>query len=582
MDSSPRLHTLPSRALALAAVLWAAAATAPAQTSTPAQQPPGKAPAATGKAPAKPLDPKIAAAMQAAARAAAQPPPKVEPPDGKWLTDEQGRQYFVTPAARIEGSYRWVNDEHTKVRLPYGITMDVVKYDDKFFYVKIYRPQDVAAPIPARPGKEALAKAAATYRYDTAAAHRLDFKPFDKGLPNHGQWRNGFVVADMNGDGHPDIVHGPPRKGGVQPMIYLGDGKGGWKLWADATYPNVPYDYGDVAVGDLNGDGHLDLVVASHLRGITALLGDGKGKFTLWSQGIEFIPPGGGETKPGFSSRAIEVYDWNHDGKPDIVAAGEGPRLAAARGESDALNRGSRGLRVYLNQGDGTWVAKDQPGSESFGDALAHGDFNGDGRPDFVTGSSVLGFREIVGLSQPDGSWKRVTLAALRPDAVVRAVAVADFDKDGRDDIAVAYTSSELGVWRTGLDVLYSRPGDTWERRPVFNVEGRDEIFGLAAGDLDGDGVRDLVAANLKGELWVFLGDGKGAFVREAAKLDGGEAGCRGYHVVLADLDGDGKDELVASFAGEDTASSGQSECPSGGRLRAWKAVKAAGKPRGK
>jgi FG-GAP-like repeat len=559
-------------ALALAATLAPAiAGSAPAQPPTAAGQP------AKSAAPAVPgtTSVKIPAAKSAPAT-----PPKIEPPDGKWLTDEQGRQYFVTPAARVEGLYKWENDEHTKVRLAYGLVFDVVSADDKFIYVKIYRPDQDAGPVPSKPTPEALAQAAATYRFDTPSFHRIDLKPFDRGLPVRGQWRNGFVIADMNGDGHPDIVHGPPRKGGSRPMIFLGDGKGNWKLWAEATYPNVPFDYGDVAVGDLNGDGHLDLVVASHLRGITAMLGDGKGKFTPWTQGIELTLPGSGETKPAFSSRAIEVYDWNRDGKPDIVAAAEGPLLATTgRGggdeSSEAFRRGVRGVRVYLNQGDGTWVAKDEPANDFFSDSLAHGDLNGDGLPDFVAGSGVFGAKEIVGLGQADGTWKRIGLDVLRP-GIVPAVAVADFDKDGRDDIAVAYIANELGVWRSGIDIYYSRPGDTWERKPLVNAEGTEGVYSLAAGDLDGDGARDLAAVTGKGDLWIFLGDGKGGFVRETAQAGGGEAGCRGFHVALADLDGDGKDEVVAGFAGEGgTSQSGQVECPSGGSLRAWKAVKA-------
>ena len=55
-------------------------------------------------------------------------------------------------------------------------------------------------------------------------------EPFDAGLPHEGQWRNGFDIADMNGDGLLDIVHGPPRKGDRRPHVFLGDGKGNWRV----------------------------------------------------------------------------------------------------------------------------------------------------------------------------------------------------------------------------------------------------------------------------------------------------------------------------------------------------------------
>jgi hypothetical protein len=256
---------------------------------------------------------------------------------------------------------------------------------------------------------------------------------------------------------------------------------------------------------------------------------------------------------------------------------GEGPRLAVARApggeEAKGVNEGSRGLRIFLNQGDGTWVAKSYEGSRLFGDDLALGDFNHDGVTDVATGSDILGYRAILNLAKPDGSWEPVEIDGLRHSALFRAVAAADFDKDGRDDLAVAYTSFEGKVWRTGVDLLYSRPDGSWERRPLGNEESATGVFSLDAGDLDGDGALDLAGVDGKGRIWLFLADGKGGFTREE-KLAGEAAGldetCRGYNVELADLNGDGKDELVANFAGEGMTPFGQRLCNSGGSLRAW------------
>jgi FG-GAP-like repeat/FG-GAP repeat len=576
-DVSPRFSLC---VLALAAAL-AAAGGAPAQAAPAA--PPKPAAKTTAKPADKPaplhLPPGVAGALHSKeAPALATSPDLLKPPDGKWLTDDKGRQYFVTPAPRVEGAYMWLNDEHTRVRLPYGLSVDLASYDDKTFYVKIYRPTETAPPPIPRRTPEELAKTAASYKFEIADSHRLAFAPFEDGLPQHGQWRNGFVVADMNGDGHLDIVHGPARKGGVRPVIFLGDGHGHWKPWA-TTFPPVQFDYGDVAVGDLNGDGKADLVVASHLRGITALVGDGEGNFKEWSKGIDFRVPGQGATSPAFSSRAITVIDWNRDGRPDILALGEGPLLALTRdaGAGDAFNKGARGFRVYLNQGDGSWLARDEKGNAGFGDTIATGDFNGDGLPDFAMGSNIMGYRAVVGYGKPDGSWQRINVDVVRPVAVVTALASADFDGDGRDDLAVGYSSNELGVWRSGIDILYSRPGETWERRILYNEESRNGVYSVATGDLDGDGARDLVALTGDGGAWVFAGDGKGWFSRDdSMPVVASEAGCRGYHAVLADLDGDGKDELVATFAGEGTSATGVPECSSGGAVRAWKAVKAA------
>ena len=145
----------------------------------------------------------------------------------------------------------------------------------------------------------------------------------------------------MNGDGNLDIVFGPSRKGRPWPNIFLGDSQGHWRPWSEARYPRLGYDYGDVAVADYNGDGHQDVVLSAHLRGIVALVGDGKGGFELWTEGLEMETPGAGGDASTFSSRAIDAIDWNHDGHPDLVALGEGPKgiqLVAGRGKGQMIN----------------------------------------------------------------------------------------------------------------------------------------------------------------------------------------------------------------------------------------------------
>ena len=62
----------------------------------------------------------------------------------------------------------------------------------------------------------------------------LRVEPFGTGLPQRGQWRHGFDIADMNGDGFADLLHGPPRKGDGRPVVFLGDGRGGFAPWAEA------------------------------------------------------------------------------------------------------------------------------------------------------------------------------------------------------------------------------------------------------------------------------------------------------------------------------------------------------------
>lgn len=510
----------------------------------------------------------------------AEPPaPMPEPPDGVWHTDAEGRSYFPHLIPKVEGEYRWVDDTHIVLR--YGMPYEVLSHDDTTFTVKVFRiDPDAGAEVRKRkPTAEDKARVDATYRPDATDADLLTFAGFAEGLPTSGQWRNGFEIADMNGDGHLDIVHGPARKGASRrPHIFLGDGKGSWSLWREVKFPALGYDYGDVAVADFNGDKRPDLALAVHLRGVLVLVADGEASFKEWGNGVYFELPGRGGDSSGFTSRTVEAADWDGDRRVDLVLLGEGPRMAAARsidGQPDIRPAAAYGVVVYLNRGDGSWERRTEMDNPRpvFGDDLEVADVDGDRRLDVVLGLNVLGSKQILRLGGAKGAWKVAEVADLRPGILTGAVHVADLDGDKRKDLAIGYMANELGTWRTGVDLFLARAKGAWERRTLFAEEGRRGIFALDGGDLDGDGHTDLVALTGDGEAWVFLGRRAGAFVREASGELPPLSGCRGYEVALVDLDGDGRDEIVAGFAGEASALFAPDKCVSGGSLQAWKAA---------
>ena len=509
--------------------------------------------------------------------------------ESDWLVDEERDQrYRVAKVPKIEGTYRWVDD--ATVRFRHGIYFDVVNHDDEWFWVKHWESvrSEIPPPPPSETPEARKERIVAAYEYDIPTADRLVFEGFEEGLPKSGQWRQGFDIADANNDGHLDIVYGPPRKTTRPvPHIYLGDGAGNWKLWTDVNYPRAPYDYGDAAAGDFNGDGLTDLVFGVHLRGMVAMVADGEGGFDLWSEGIGIDHPGRGGDATNFSSRAVDVIDWNKDGKLDILALGEGPkgRKSGPKGQiSGEIINNSRGLVVFLNQGDGTWVPE-RPGDEvgmsfDFGDGFARGDFNRDGKTDIALASRRMSSRGMLGIYGDEGLWMTHNLDPLRPRSFVGAVATADIDGDGGDELVVGYQSHEEDdVVRTGIDVFYAGDDLAWERRPVLVSEGRRGVYAVETGDIDGDGAIDIVAVTGDAEVWALLGDGNGSFVREEVNESPAVTrGCRGYGLRLEDLDGDGGDEIVVSFAGEQTGFPGiegmsSPGCERQGSLRAWKAV---------
>jgi len=134
------------------------------------------------------------------------------------------------------------------------------------------------------------------------------------------------------------------------------------------------------------------------------------------------------------------VMDWDGDGRPDIVAFGEGPTLALTGSRVRAANAAvALGLVVYLNQGNGKWLRKEQATAASrlFGDSITVADFDGDHHLDLATGSGIMGRKDLVDLHKPDGTWEPVEVDTLRPGMYVNAVALGCCSASSRNDAEI-------------------------------------------------------------------------------------------------------------------------------------------------
>lgn len=382
----------------------------------------------------------------------------------------------------------------------------------------------------------------------------LVFRESSDGLPTRGNWRNSMGVADMNEDGFLDLVI-PAERGSVSsvPIIYLGDGQGHWKRWEAVRFA-VPTNYGTVVTGDLNKDGHQDIVVAVHLFGIRAFLGDGKGQFADASNGLP----------SNFPTRRAVLSDIDRDGNLDIVAISE----AATPNEQTPV-KGTL-LRAYLNDGKaGTWkevdIADDK--RQVGGDWLTAADLNGDKYPDFVGASVFFNSPDTIYMSTKKLAWKEIGRGWLPFYSMYWAMSAGKFYQSKTDQVAVSFgrawpiamdprtVSAPKITQLIGIDLL-SFDGKEPKRKPIVRWESRRAIWGMANADFDGDGKLDLVYWHPDPhEYVVLLGDGKGNFSR--ATLKGADLPKNTmYDIKVADVNGDSRPDLIAMFESGDRGGS--------------------------
>ncbi len=286
-----------------------------------------------------------------------------------------------------------------------------------------------------------------------------------------------IVTGDFNKDGKLDFAQVDYNNGGAGSVaVWLGNGDGTFQ--APVTY-SVGSGPDALAVGDVNGDGKLDLVAGNDTSAsVSVLLGNGDGTFqTQQRYGAGSFP------------HWVALADVIGDKAPDIVV----------------VNEGDNTVGVLLNNGDGTFGAMTTFATNQEPYSVAAADFNHDGKIDLaVTGyySSVIS----ILLGNGDGTFKtHVDYNTGTAPAVVMAY---DFNGDKKLDLAtVDYNNGETG----SVSILLGNGDGTFGAFADYTTgTGPD---GLAIGRFNGDKFADLAVANLIGNTMSILpGNGDGTF----------------------------------------------------------------------
>jgi hypothetical protein len=275
------------------------------------------------------------------------------------------------------------------------------------------------------------------------------------------------AVGDFNGDGQLDLVvaNGDYYAGTVSVLLGNGDGT----FQQPVSYP-VGMLPRSVAVGDLRGIGQLDIVTANDVSGsISVLLGNGDGTF---QKAVSY------DTPP--NPLSVAVGDFTGSGQLDIAVASE--NLSGAKGA----------VSVFLNNGDGTFRHGEDHAYYA-AQAVAVGDFTGTGRLDLVVayygqGSGAVG----VLLGNGDGTFQEA--GSYQAGTFPQAIAVADFDQDGHNDVVVVSNDSGKSTEHDLVSVLLGNSDGTFQ--PQLKYFAGRNFVGVAAEDFNGDGYPDLAVVS--------------------------------------------------------------------------------------
>jgi hypothetical protein len=205
----------------------------------------------------------------------------------------------------------------------------------------------------------------------------------------------------------------------------------------------------------------------------------------------------------------IAIADLNGDGSMDLVST---------------LGSSPSGPTVFLADANGAFHAGTTYSNRFSSSSILVRDWNGDGAPDLVTLSSVL----VVYLNKGNGTFEDGMNCG-----IYTPVVIADFNRDGHMDVAASMGNS--------VGVLLGMGGCQF--RPMSEYPLSGNIIALVQGDVNGDGIEDLVAETDDGNISLLRGAADGTF--QVVQLSTGSAPGEGTTLLVGEVTGDGKADIV-------------------------------------
>src|SRR5262245_23404684 len=315
-------------------------------------------------------------------------------------------------------------------------------------------------------------------------------------------------IGDLDGDGDLDIVLAKGRHDPYVDKVLLNDGKGHFATSDLGQTPDRTYT---AALVDLDGDSDLDVVVSNDAPDQKLLyFNDGKGRFTV----------GGRWGDPKWSTRNAAIADLHGGCRPDVIAPNRpGPSYAC------------------LNDGNGKLPSPCIAIPDKSATTIVPADFDKDGHIDLAVPSRDGG-QSAIYFNDGKAGFAR-TLPFGPADAAARVGAAADFNGDGSIDLAVG---DEAAASMT----VYLNDGKG-RLTPGFHMANKQRTpYAMTAADLNGDRHPDIVLGYTEGPHSVFFNDGSGKFVEATFGEKAGSA----YGFAIGDINGDGKPDIALARSG--------------------------------
>jgi hypothetical protein len=331
----------------------------------------------------------------------------------------------------------------------------------------------------------------------------------------------GVAIGDLDGDGYSDLaVNNWNGSTGNSISLFRNSGNGTTSFGnkQDITPGTGPWN---IASGDLDGDGKLDLVVTNESSGSISVFKNNSAVGSIsFATKVDFET---GETPEG-----IAIADLNADGKPDIVVSNISNNIISV-----FKNTSSNGVISFESK-------KDFP-SGSYPQNLAIGDLDNDGKPDILTASgnsnSLSVFKNISTRSNISFETKVEFAVGVKP----WGCAIADLDNDGKSEIISSnLTSSTVSILKNRSAV------GSFDFEPKKDFLTATSPISLAIIDLNGDGNSDISVVGSSGFLSILNNKSANNIINFAPKVDFAMAS-NSYSLVGGDLDGDGQPDIAAT-----------------------------------